>query len=184
MILNARQNGFIFMFPPDFFSDKVKEKYKKYFQSLVLPYDTIEDFMSSTVQQIDFPGWEMQLAEQTRSLGKRQEYKSSKPIEDLFKRQFTITFKLSDAFLNYFIFLDNALNFIDHNNKKQTTSPMQLSLLSNEGYLVSNLIFNKPILYGQDGIKMSYSSTTPKFSTFTAKFNYLDFDLDIKIDDA
>ena len=179
MILNARNNSFLFFFPPDFFAQEIKEKYKKYYKSLILPYDTLDDFMSSTVQQIEFPGWEMTLTNQTRTLGKKQEYKSSKPIEDLFQRQFTITFKLSDAFLNYFIFLDNALNFIDFDNRNQALSPMRLSLLNNEGYLVSSIIFNKPILYGQDGIKMSYSSITPDFKTFTAKFNYLDFDISI-----
>ena len=179
MILNARNNGFVFLFPPDFFSEEVKEKYKKYYKSLILPYDTLEDFMSSTVQQVEFPGWDMPLVTQTRTLGKKQEYKGSKPIEDVFQRQFSLTFKMSDAFLNYFIFLDNSLNFIDFSNRNQTTSPMRLSLLNNEGYLVSSIIFNKPILTGQDGIKLSYSSVTPEFKTFTAKFNYLDFKLNI-----
>lgn len=182
MILNARNNGFAFFFPPDFFSEKVKEKYKKYYQSLILPYDTIEDFMSSTIQQIEFPGWNMQLAQQTRTRGKKQEYKNSVPVEDLFTREFTLTFKMADAFLNYWIFVDNSLNYIDFANREQTFSPMRLSLLSNEGYLVSSIVFNRPILYGQDGIKLSYSSVTPEFRTFTAKFKYLDFDLNIDFD--
>lgn len=182
MILNARNNGFVFLFPPDFFAEEVKDKFKKYYQSLILPYDNIEDFMSSTIQQIEFPGWDMQLPSQTRTLGKRQEYKSSKPVEDLFERKFTLTFKLSDAYLNYFIFLDNAMNYVDFSNKSQTTSPMQLALLNNEGYIVSSVVFNKPILFAQEGFKLSYSSVTPKFTTFTAKFNYLDFDFDLKFD--
>lgn len=182
MILNARNNGFVFLFPPDFFAEEVKEKYKKYYQSLILPYDTIEDFMSSTIQQVDFPGWEMELAQQVRSRGKRQEYKSSKPVEDLFKREFTITFKMTDAFLNYWIFVDNALNFVDFDNKKQTLSPMRMSMLSNEGYMVSSIVFNEPILKGQDGIKFSYSSVTPEFKTFNAKFQYLDFKLEVDFD--
>ena len=73
MLLNVRQNGFIFSFPPDYFSEKVKEKYKKYYQSLILPYDTINDFMSSTIQSIDFPGWQMNPAQQTRLFGKKQD---------------------------------------------------------------------------------------------------------------
>lgn len=182
MILNARNNGFVFLFPPTFFNEKVKEKYKKYYQSLILPFDTIEDFMSSTIQQVEFPGWDMPTISQTRTLGKQQGYKSSKPIEDLFQRQFTITFKMADAFLNYWIFLDNALNFIDHTNRNQHLDPMRLSLLSNEGYLVSSVVFNEPILKGQDGIKLSYSSVTPDFKTFTAKFEYLDFDINIDFD--
>lgn len=182
MILNARNNGFAFFFPPDFFAEKIKEKYKKYYQSLILPYDTIEDFMSSTIQQIEFPGWEMQLTQQTRVYGKKQEYKDPTPVEDLFNREFTLTFKMADAFLNYWIFVDNSLNFVDFKNRNQTLSPMRLSLLSNEGYLVSSIVFNRPILKGQDGIKLSYSSVTPEFRTFNAKFQYLNFKLDIDFD--
>lgn len=179
MLLNVRQNGFIFSFPPDFFAEEVKEKYKKYYQSLILPYDTIEDFMSSTIQSIDFPGWQMDPVAQTRLLGKRQEYKNSTQVVDTFTREFSITFKMTDAYLNYFIFLENSLKFLDFSNKQQTFSPMRLSLLDNEGYLVSSVIFKKPILKSQDGFKLSYSSNTPDFKVFTAKFAYFDFDLEL-----
>ena len=180
MILNVRQNGFVFLFPPNFFSDEIKEKYKKYYQSLILPYDTIDEFMSSTIQQVNFPSWDMQLQQQTRIKGKKQEYKASLPVEDYFQREFTITFKMTDAFINYFIFLDNALNYLDFSTREQTLEPMRLMLLNNEGYAVSSVVFKEPILMGQDGIKFSYSSVTPEFNTFTAKFKY--FKLDIETD--
>lgn len=182
MILNARNNGFVVLFPPDFFTETVKEKYKKYYQSLILPYDTIEDFMSSTIQSINFPGWNMSPAVQTRLLGKQQEYKNSTQVQDLFTREFTLTFKLTDAYLNYFIFLDNSLEFLDFKNKQQVLSPIRLSLLNNEGYLVSSILFKKPILKSQSGINLSYSSVNPSFGTFTAKFQYFNFDLDIDFD--
>lgn len=182
MLLNVRQNGFLFSFPPDFFSDEIKEKYKKYYQSLILPYDTITDFMSSTIQSIDFPGWNMDTVSQTRLLGKKQEYKNATQLVDLFSREFTLTFKMTDAYLNYFIFLENGLRFLDFSNPQQTFSPMRLSLLDNEGYMVSSIVFKRPILKSQDGIKLSYSSSTPNFSTFTAKFSYFDFDIALDFD--
>jgi len=110
MILNVRNNSFVFLFPENFFTESIKEKYKSYYQSLILPYDTIDDFMSSTVQQIDFPSWAMQPAQQTRPLGKMQEYKNSKPLKELFTREITLTMKITDAYLNYFIFLENFWN--------------------------------------------------------------------------
>ena len=180
MLLNSRQNGFIFHFPPDYFDAEIKEKYKKYYQSLILPYDTINDFMSSTVQSIDFPGWQMDPVVQTRIFGKKQEYKNATQVVDLFTREFSITFKLTDAYLNYFIFLENSLKYLDFSNRDQPTfSPMRLSLLDNEGYLVSSIIFNRPVLKSQDGFKLSYSSATPDFRTFTAKFAYFDFDIEL-----
>jgi hypothetical protein len=179
MLLNARQNSFVFSFPPDFFAQEIKDKYKKYYQSLILPYDTINEFMSATVQSIDFPGWQMDPAVQTRLFGKKQEMRDATQVVDLFTREFTLTFKLTDAYLNYFIFLENSLKYLDFSSKTPTFSPMRLSLLDNEGYLVSSIIFKRPVLKSQDGFKLSYSSATPDFTTFTAKFVYFDFDIEL-----
>jgi hypothetical protein len=181
MLLNVRQNGFILSFPPDFFSERVKEKYKKYYQSLILPYDSISDFMSSTIQTIDFPGWQMTPAQQTRILGKKQDFKDATQVPDLFTREFTITFKMTDAYLNYFIFLENSLDFLDFEKNKTvpTFPPIRLSLLDNQGYLVASIIFNKPILKSQEGFKLSYSSATPDFKVFSAKFSYFNFDVEL-----
>jgi hypothetical protein len=179
MLLNARQNSFVFSFPPDFFAQEIKDKYKKYYQSLILPYDTINEFMSATIQSIDFPGWQMDPSVQTRLFGKKQEMRDATQVVDLFTREFTLTFKLTDAYLNYFIFLENSLKYLDFSSKTPTFSPMRLSLLDNEGYLVSSIIFKRPVLKSQDGFKLSYSSATPDFTTFTAKFVYFDFDIEL-----
>jgi hypothetical protein len=180
MLLNVRQSGFIFSFPPDFFSAEIKEKYKKYYQSLILPYDTIDEFMSSTIQSIDFPGWTMEPTVQTRLFGKKQDFKNATQVVDLTTREFIVTFKLTDAYLNYFIFLENAKKYLDFSNRNQPTfSPMRLSLLDNEGYLVSSVVFKRPILKAQNGFKLSYSAGTPDFTTFTATFAYFDFDIEL-----
>jgi hypothetical protein len=203
MILGARNNGFIVLFPNNFFSKEISEKYKPYYKNLLLPYETIEDFMSSTIQSIKFNGFTVPVVSQIRPLGKVQEFHSSKPIADLFDRKFTLTFKLSDAYLNYFIFLDNAFSYLDQGsleptNTRKTLSgrgkpttkdsqgitldPIRLILLNSEGYAVSSIIFNHPILTGMTQISLSYSDTAPKFTTFDVSFQYFNFDIESNFD--
>lgn len=200
-MLNARQNGFFLNFPRNFFNKAVQAKYKKYYSSLVLPYRGLPDFMSSTIQSVNFPGFSSVLQTQTRTLGKLQEFQNSKPIADQFTRELKVTFKLSDAFLNYFIFLDNALNYLDPANidEKNTKNslgqaltvtpkpnenhpffdPIRLTLLSNEGYAVSSIIFNRPQLKSMSEMNLSYSSISPQFPTFSVTFQYFNFDLEL-----
>lgn len=186
--------------PADFFNDEVQKKYEKYYRSLLLPYNNLDDFMVSTIQGINFPGFKSTLLTQVNPLGKIQERQSAKPIEDQFDRTLTLTFKLSDAFLNYFIFLDNALNYLSPLNVTKENiqnslgvaqskavvnqnhpffKPIRLTLLNNEGYAVASIVLNRPMLTSLSEMKLSYSSNTPQFQTFTATFQYYDFDLDL-----
>ena len=182
MILNQRLNNFILLFPNTFYTDEIKERYKAYHKQLLLPYDKIEDFMSSTVQSVNFPGWDMGMVRQTRMHGAEQDFKNAKPIKDLQPRKMDVEFKLSDAFLNYFIFYDNALSFLDFNNKQQYFDGFRIVLLNNEGYALIFLDLHKVILHGQSDYKLAYNKNEPLFNTFTAKFTYNDWDLTLNHD--
>jgi hypothetical protein len=160
--------------------------------------------MASTVQSINFPGFASTLPTQTRVLGKTQELQSSKPIADQFSREIKVTFKLTDAYLNYFVFLDNALNYLEPANVNPSNTgaslgqalsvsaqangnhpffqPFRVTLLNNEGYAVSSIVFNRPMLTSLSEMNLSYSSITPQFTTFTATFKYYNFDLELDFD--
>lgn len=187
--------------PQDFFSPKIDEKYGKYYRNLLLPYRSISEFMASTIQTVTFPGLSSTLPTQVRPLGKVQEVQSAKPIADMFNRDIKLTFKLTDAYLNYFIMMDNMLNYLEPANVSPTNtqrslgktltnqviqnqnhpffSPIRLTLLNNEGYAVSSVVFNRPMITAMSTITLSYSSTTPQFQTFTVDFKYYNFDLEL-----
>ena len=187
--------------PQDFFSPKIDEKYGKYYRNLLLPYRSISEFMASTIQTVTFPGLTSTLPTQVRPLGKVQEVQSAKPIADMFNRDIKLTFKLTDAYLNYFIMMDNMLNYLEPANVSPTNtqrslgktltnqviqnqnhpffSPIRLTLLNNEGYAVSSVVFNRPMITAMSTITLSYSSTTPQFQTFTVDFKYYNFDLEL-----
>ena len=201
MVLNSRQNSFLINLPQDFFSPEIDVKYEKYYRNLILPYRSISDFMASTIQTVNFPGLATVLPTQTRTLGKVQELQSAKPIADMFARDLKLTFKLTDSYLNYFIMMDNLLNYLEpanvnpnntqnslgqalsntqiSNSNHPYFSPIRLTLLNNEGYGVSSIVFNRPMITNLSALTLSYSSITPQFQLFTVDFKYYNFDLEL-----
>lgn len=177
MLLNARRNSFLLLFPKEFFDPIIKEKYKKqYLNSLMLPYDDVDDYMSSTIQSIQFPGWNMDVTpQQVRLLGAEQEFKSSKPVKDLVKREFQVTFQIADGFLNYFIFYDNAINYLNFKDGPTYLPIMKLGMINNEGYLVSHIDFKMVLLTGMTDIELNHAAVSQEFNSFTATFKYMDW---------
>lgn len=182
MILNARQNSFLFLFPPTFFTDNVVNDFHKYINSYIMPYQSVHEFMASTIQSIEIPGLSMDPVQQTRFRGQKQEYKNAKPIKELFNRQFTISFKIVDGYLNYFLFIKNALEYYDFDNDSEYFDPMILGILTNEGHIVYSLEFKKPYLMDWSSARFSFSSITPQFQTFDVTFGYNIFDMKFDYD--
>ena len=182
MLLNSKQCQFILLFPPNFFADSIKEKYRNYYKRLMLPYREIDEFMSSTVQSVDFPGMTIEGPQQIRMYGAQQEFKGSKPIKDLIRREFTVKFKLTDGFMNYFIYMDNALSFLDFDNSTQYFDTFTIGLLNNEGYLLNTLKLHKVLLNSISEFNLSYAEVSENFNTFESKFTYMDWDIEVYYD--
>lgn len=183
MYLDSRHSGFILLFPPDFFDPELKRVYKTYVKQMLLPYETLDDFMSSSVQSISFPGWDMTMPQQIRKYGKEQDFKSAKPIEDLMEREMTVTFQIMDGFVNYFIFLDNALRYLNFMNRTQYFDIMRLGWLSREGFLLGYMDMRMSVLHGMSGFKLSYGSMNQEFNTFEAKFKFNDWEITPLVED-
>lgn len=183
MYLDSRHSSFILLFPPTFYDSELKTRYKSYVKQMLLPYETLDDFMSSTVQQISFPGWDMTMPQQTRKYGKEQDFKNAKPVEDLIEREMTVTFHIVDGFVNYFIFLDNAIRYLDFRNRTQYFDVMRLGWLSREGHLLGYMDMKMVVLHGMGGFKMSYAAQAQEFNTFDAKFKFNDWDLVSLVED-
>lgn len=182
MLLNSRQNGFIFNFPKGFFSESLEKKYHGYVKRMPIPYDTLRDFMNSTIQQVSFPTFQsIDNVEQVRPGGYKQNYKSSTNIQNLIQRNFNVSFKLGEGFINYWIMYESIVNFLDFNNPDQVLPDLTLRLLDHEGIIMSTVQFQQPIYTSLSEAQLNYSSTTPQFSIFSVGFrcNFVDIKLEI-----
>jgi len=180
MIINSRSSNFLFTFPKGFFCKAVIDKYEHYVKRNYLPYDTLEHFMAAQIQSVTFPTLSMDPVQQTRYLGKKQEYKNSVPISDLFTRDLQVTFKSLDGYINYWIFLDNALEYLSFENKIQYFDDLQMRFLDQEGHVVLTTQYKGTYFKGLTEVTLSYSDNNPDFKTFTASFGF--FKMDVFID--
>jgi hypothetical protein len=182
MLLNNRQNSFIFTFPKGYFSAELEEKYDKYVKRMPIPYDTLKDFMNSTIQQISFPTLRtIDNVDQVRPGGFRQHYKSSTTLQNLVSRDFSVTFKLGEGMINYWIMYESIVDFLNFQNPDQYLPDLTLRLLDHEGIIMSSVEFEQSIYTSLSEVQLNYSSTTPQFSTFSVGFkcNYVKIKLEI-----
>lgn len=182
MILNSKGSNFYFVFPKGFFPDSVTEKYLPYLKRTPSPYETIAQMMNSSLQAVSLPQLQSGTAEQTRYLGKKQRYKSSVPIQDLFSQDFTVTFKLLDGYINYFVMLDTLLWYLDFKNPAQYSYDLVVRLTDNNGNIVTSISLKNTILTTISELSISYTSNSPEIQTFTLSFscNFIEILLEAK----
>lgn len=182
MILNPKASSFYFNFPKGFFSDRILEKYAKYIERQPIPFDNVQSYVNSTIQSISFPSLSIDTVEQVRTLGKKVNYKSATPVQDLFSKDITINFKAADGYINYFIMLDTVLDFLNFANPEAFISVLPLRILDGEGNVVVSVQFERVIFSSFTGLELSYTGNNPSYTSFSLGFtcNYLDIKFEAK----
>lgn len=182
MLINPKLNSFYFNFPKGFFSERVVSKYDGYIKKQPIPFDTVQQYVNSTIQSINMPGLSIDSVEQVRPLGKKINYKSSTPIQDLFSRDFSIGFKNTDGFINYFIMLDTILDFLNMENPQVFIQDLPLRVMDSEGNVVVSVTFQEVLFTSFSQIELSYTNNNPQFQSFSLGFkcNYIDIVLEAK----
>lgn len=183
-ILNARSNSFYFNFPKGFFPQSVENRWIDYLKKQPTPYDTITSYMNSSIQSVGFPTLSTSLVSQTKNLGKQINYQSATPVQDLFSRDFDVSFRIGQGFTNYFIMLETVLDKLAFQNDDLFTPVLPLRILDNEGGVVVSVIFKEVNLTGINGISLNYTQNAPAANIFTVGFkcNYMELEMEIQKD--
>ena len=184
MILNPKLSNFYIQFPKGFFSKKITDKYIKYINKQDIPFDNVEQYINHTIQSINIPGMNIDTVEQIRQFGKKITYKSSTPVQDLFNKDFNITFRLVDGFINYFIILDSILNFLNFANDELFTTDIPVRILDNEGNVILSVLFKDVLITGISSLDLNYTNNNNMMSenfSLSFRYNYINMKLEIDI---
>jgi hypothetical protein len=184
MILNSLNNQFVVRFPKNFFYPEIHEKWEPVIKRLKLPYENLEDFMNASVQSLNFPALDLPIQEQPQGQF-RIAYRPGKELEPLFDKNLTLTFKLSEGFITYWILFEQIELFIQvYEVKKPFWDPMYVSFLDHHGFELVAFSFEKIIPTALSQFDISYATTAAEFNTFTCNLRYNRFKIKRRIDDT
>lgn len=193
MILNAKSNQFRFLFPKGFIYPEIEEKYSRFLKKIPGPFESMNDYVNHTIQGITFPSIQADTNEQING---REVYsdndsnenfltknprsvKGSFDLSRVLDKNFTVTLKAADGFLNYWILFENLQKFLQVYNPDQYVPDFQIQYLDFMGYQFSTINYRKVLFTGISEMELAYNSVAMDFRTFTVSFKYSNFDIQV-----
>lgn len=171
MRISAQNNQFILNLPIDFIEPYLYDQFELLMEKNFIPYDSIIDYINSTIKECVFPSLSFETKEQTLRRGKVVNWKDSKSVFDTFTNEIDITFRAVDSYLNYFILLEILIEFYLNNEKHQI--PMfNLDILDKDGDLIYTVEFKEILLKNIGEIRLGYQMQDIGEKTFTITFKY------------
>jgi len=171
MLLNSLNNQFIVLFPQNFFYSEIRKKWDPIVRRLKLPYESMEDYINASIQSITFPSVELANVEQ----GQGQfmiTYRGGKELEPILDKNLSLTFKLTEGFISYWILFEQIEMFREYAPTVPFWPPMYVSFLDHHGFELMVFSFEKIIPTNLSQLDISYSKTVAEFTTFNLGLKY------------
>lgn len=181
MRISAQSSQFIFNLPIDFIEPYLYDQFQKLMDKNFVPYDSVIEYLSSTIKEIVFPSSSYENREQVLRRGKVVAWKDSKSVFDTFTNEIDITFRSVDAYINYFMLLQILVEFY-LNNKKEQIPMFNIQILDKDGSLIYTIIFDEVLLKSIGELRLGYQMYDIGEKTFTITFRYNFLDIRWEID--
>ena len=182
MRLNSTNNKFIFNFPVDFIEPWLYEQLQNVMDKNFIPYETVLEYINSTIKEIVFPSISYDNVEQTLKRGKVVAWKAAKNVQDTFTNEIDITFRSVDSNMNYFILVQLLTEFY-LNNKKESVSDFSIDILDKNGDKIYTILFTEVLLKSISESRMGYQMYELSEKTFSVTFRYNWINIYYELDD-
>lgn len=170
-ILNSKLNQYVVWFPKDFFYPEVRERWSPIVKRLKLQYQSLEDFFNASVQSVTFPEVRLEPVIQPQSMFSIR-YQGGKELEPILDKMITVTFKLTEGFITYWMLFEQIEAFMKYKEKSPFWPSMFISFLDHHGYEILVFEFKKIIPIALSQFNISYATVAADFNTFTLNLAY------------
>ena len=181
-ILNSKINMFQVWFPRNFFYPEIEQRWTPVVKRLKLQYQTLEDFVNATVQSVSFPEMTLNPVAQPQSQFNIK-YRGGKELEPILDKNLTVTFKLIEGFITYWMFFDQIEMYQKYVESNPFWPSMHISFLDHHGFELLAFEFEKIVPTGMSQFNLNYSTVAAEFNTFTLNLTYNRFKIQRRLNE-
>jgi hypothetical protein len=158
-------------YPKDFFYPEIRERWTPVVKRLKLQYQSLEDFFNASVQAVTFPEVRLEPVIQPQSMYSIR-YKGGKELEPILDKMLTVTFKLTEGFITYWMLFEQIELFMKYKEQSPFWPSMYISFLDHHGYELIVFEFQKIIPIALSQFNINYATVSADFNTFTLNMAY------------
>jgi len=170
-LLNSKLNQFSIWFPKDFFYPEIRERWTPIVKRLKLQYQSLEDFFNASVQAVTFPEVTLAPIVQPQTMFQIR-YRGGKELEPILDKNITVTFKLTEGFITYWMLFEQIEMFQKYSDSLPFWPSMYISFLDHHGYELVVFEFQKIIPIALSQFNVNYATVAADFNTFTLNLVY------------
>lgn len=175
MRISSQNNQFIFNLPDNFISERLEKQFQILMDKNFIPYNTVMDYINSTIKDIVFPSLSFQVAEQSAYHGKKLVWRESGNVMDKYQGEIDISFRSVDSHLNYFIIQQALIDY--YLNKDTYLDLVSIKVLDKDGDLIYTILLKDVVYKSLSELRMQYYASEFNEQPFTVTFAYVYIDI-------
>jgi hypothetical protein len=200
--LKSRQDQWRLLFPKEFLTDEIQEKYTKVLRSKRSFYTSPFDFLNETIQSIQVLGFQnatiqqQQTARGTSPNPDRKwqnnflhtsgdyNYRSEVNPIHLVDKTSNVSFRHTLGFLNYFMIFENFFNLYARDTSSQSLLRyLFVDIPDENGRIYCRLCLHDPVIDTMDMLDLNYTQPISNSQTFQVQFKYSNISFEFILDE-
>ena len=178
MRLSSQGSQFVFNLPSDFLPTEIINTYKPVLEKNWVQYESVIDYINSTIKAVNFPGIGFEMPKQTNIRGKERQFKPAKNIQDITTtHELTVTLRSVDSDLNYWLMFDIiSKHYLDVDNS--FVNPFTITCLDIHRDAIYVIRFYEIIIKALSDNTFNYSQQKVNAKEFTLTFHFNFYDIE------
>tara|TARA_R110000737_G_scaffold345619_1_gene374383 strand:- start:858 stop:1469 length:612 start_codon:yes stop_codon:yes gene_type:complete len=173
----ARKDLFYVEFTKKFIPEKIEDYYRPYIKSMPTQIDSPRVLVESSLQGVTVPSYQYEGVNQEHvdTLNHNSistNWRSTMNGQETTTKNLTLTFKLLNGYINYWILLDTYFFHYEFENPEAFIGDISLRMLDNQENVMFTRVYKNCLLTGISDFELSYSDNIQTFETFTIDLQY------------